>query len=235
MLRASIRDKNNPVLIAGISEQNVIRLKNNQPIRASFRSFGLNIPGEILLIYGTTEQAIEKQIRSSANSVDVGIVSDAIGYVDPKLAAHTEIFSKYQKVLICTVGLPRSGKSTWAKSQAWPIVCPDAVRLAIHGHQFIQEAESFVWATVRAMVNALFMSGHQIVILDACNNTRKRRDEWKSDKWATFFKVVETSKEDCILRVKQDTDIEQMMNMIQTIERMAEQHEPLQEDELRFP
>lgn len=91
------------------------------------------------------------------------------------------------KALICLVGLPRSGKSTWAKSQAWPIVNPDAVRLAIHGQRFITEAEPFVWATVRAMVKALFLAGHNIVILDATNTTRKRRDEWLSNEWVTYF------------------------------------------------
>ncbi len=30
--------------------------------------------------------------------------------------------------LILTVGLPRSGKTTWALEQGWPIVNPDSIR-----------------------------------------------------------------------------------------------------------
>jgi len=37
------------------------------------------------------------------------------------------------KILILTVGLPRSGKSTWAAKKGFPIVSPDAIRLAMHG------------------------------------------------------------------------------------------------------
>ena len=85
-----------------------------------------------------------------------------------------------RKTLIAMVGLPRSGKSTWAKKAGHPIVSPDAIRLALHGQRFISEAEPFVWAIAKAMVRALFLAGHSAVILDATNNTRKRRDEWKS-------------------------------------------------------
>ena len=35
--------------------------------------------------------------------------------------------------LIVMVGLPRSGKTTWARKQGYPIVNPDSIRLAFHG------------------------------------------------------------------------------------------------------
>lgn len=44
------------------------------------------------------------------------------------------------KKLILTIGLPRSGKSTWAKQQGCPVVNPDSIRLALHGKAYIQEA-----------------------------------------------------------------------------------------------
>lgn len=138
---------------------------------------------------------------------------------------------KYNKILVVTVGLPFSGKSTWAKSQAWPIVCPDAVRLAIHGERFIGWAEPFVWATVRAMVRALFLAEHKIVLLDACNTTRKRRDEWISKEWDTFFKVLDASREVCERRAMQEED----KVILPVIERMAEQYEILSDDEKRWP
>ena len=137
------------------------------------------------------------------------------------------------KTLSCTVGLPRSGKTTWAraysKAQGIPIVNPDSVRLAIHGQRFIAEAEPFVWAVVKAMVNALFLAGHDEVIVDATNTTHKRRDEWKSPKWTTRFLVISTSAEECVRRAGDDAD------MVAVIQRMADTWEPIGEEEARLP
>jgi predicted kinase len=139
---------------------------------------------------------------------------------------------KSDKVLICLVGLPRSGKSTWAANHgdSVPIVNPDSVRMAIHGQRFIAEAEPFVWATVKAMVKALFLAGHRYVILDSTNTTRKRRDEWQSRDWQTFFKVIDTPKEVCLERATTEGDSE----IIPVIERMAEQFELPSDDEERW-
>lgn len=222
MLKASKNDPKNPLIIMGISEDNVVRLKNDQPIKVSIRSFGINLPGEIVIVYGKTEKVIENQLRS----VNI-IPSDVSGDIDPKLVAHSTVKTQHEKILIATVGLPRSGKSTWAKSQAYPIVNPDSVRLAIHGQRFIGSAEPYVWATVKAMVRSLFLSGHQIVILDACNNTQKRRDEWISSEWATYFKVIDTSTDVCFDRAATEND----QAIISVIERMAKEHEPLTDEE----
>ena len=58
--------------------------------------------------------------------------------------------SKIKKhLLICTMGLPRSGKSTWSKKMAQkygiPIVCPDSIRISLYARDFIVEAEPMVW------------------------------------------------------------------------------------------
>jgi predicted kinase len=127
------------------------------------------------------------------------------------------------KVLIACVGLPRAGKTTWALQQGYPIVNPDSIRLAIHGQRFIEGAERFVWATAHCMVESLFLAGHEIVILDATNNTRKRRDEWQSPKWTTYFKVFDTSKDECLRRA--DLTNDEAIKPI--IERMAAQFEKL--------
>lgn len=127
------------------------------------------------------------------------------------------------------VGLPRSGKTTRArelsKRLGAPIVCPDAVRLAIHGHAYIPRAEPIVWGVTKTMVTALFEAGHEDVILDACNNTRRRRDEWKFGPWEIVFEVVTTPPELCLQRAGEDHDLRAV------IQRMDEQHEPVGEDE----
>ena len=135
-------------------------------------------------------------------------------------------------ILIATVGLPRSGKSTWSRVQSLPIVSPDAIRLAIHGERFNAQAEPFVWLVAKTMVRALFLAGHEVVILDATNTTRKRRDDLRSTEWwETYFKVIDTPKETCLARATRENDTK----IIPVIERMAAQYEPLEVDEREWP
>ena len=133
--------------------------------------------------------------------------------------------------LILTVGLPRSGKSTWANSQLIPRVNPDAIRLAIHGQAYRRECEHLVWALARTMVDSLFLAGHEEVILDATNGSKARRREWKSDMWTRTYMVFDTPVQECIRRaVEGGRDY-----LCPVIERMAADWEPLEEDELDDP
>ena len=133
------------------------------------------------------------------------------------------------KTLICTMGFPSSGKSTWVRDQKVPIVNPDAIRLAIHGQRFWAPAEKQVWATADLMVKALFNAGHDTVIMDATNTTRKQRDQWQSTEWETVFHHVDTSQAICVGRALYD----QMPDLVDVIQRMADTFEPLEEDEVR--
>jgi len=127
------------------------------------------------------------------------------------------------KTLICMAGIPYSGKSTMAKEIAAeknaPIVCPDCIRVAIHGCKFIPSAEGLVWAIAKIMVSSLFLTGIDNVILDATNTTPERRKEWMSSKWNTVFYAVDTSKEECIKRAKDLGDY----TILPIIEKMFEQ------------
>lgn len=122
-------------------------------------------------------------------------------------------------MLILTVGLPRSGKSTWAKQQGLPIVNRDAIRLALHGQRFLREAESMVTALENYMVRALFLAGHPKVIVDATNITAHRRKRWESDCWEVEIKIFPVGAETCIARAKADGDLD----IIPHIERMVSQ------------
>lgn len=123
--------------------------------------------------------------------------------------------------LILTVGLPRGGKTTWARQQGVPIVNPDSIRLALHGERFISLAEPFVWAIAKLMVRALFLAGHQQVIVDATNTTQKRRDEWRSPDWTLAYKIIPATAQECISRAKAEGD----QYIIPHIERMAATYE----------
>jgi predicted kinase len=136
------------------------------------------------------------------------------------------------KTLLMTVGGPRSGKTTWAKDKGHPIVSPDAIRLALHGKSYISNAEPFVWAIARTMVAALFEAGHDTVILDACNNSVRRRDDWKSSRWMRAFIIFDTATTDvCVQRARADG----RDDLIPVITRMAEQHEPVTDAEHDMP
>jgi len=109
--------------------------------------------------------------------------------------------TRIRPYLYLTVGLPRSGKSTWARSTALPIVSPDAIRIAIHGTAFRKEAEPLVWATAKIMVASLFEAGHPKVILDATNITRARRDDWIDARWDREFVLFQAHERTCIERL----------------------------------
>lgn len=121
------------------------------------------------------------------------------------------------KTLMMTVGLPRSGKSTWARRQKLPIVSPDAIRISLHGERFIKTAEAIVWAHAKLMVASLFEAGHDTVILDATNTIQRYRDEWLDDRWQCQYVAFTAPMELCIKRAErlgQDY-------LIPVIERMA--------------
>jgi predicted kinase len=128
-----------------------------------------------------------------------------------------------ENILIMTVGLPRSGKSTWAKDAAKEYGCPvvnrDAVRLALHGNRFINAAEDMVAAVTKYMVKALFIAGHNHVILDECNVSEKRRVEWMKGPWRIMYKVFDVPADVC----KQRAIETEQEDLIPIIDRMAEE------------
>lgn len=137
------------------------------------------------------------------------------------------------KTLIVTVGLPRSGKTTWARKRGYPIVNPDSIRLAMHSQRFAERAEPLVWAVAVYMVRALFLAGHDTVIVDGCHVTGKRRDFWRVHfqedpgmECNVTFEYFWTDKETCIARAREIADEE----IIPIIERMASTQDFMETD-----
>jgi predicted kinase len=137
--------------------------------------------------------------------------------------------------LILMVGLPRSGKSTKALLYGYPIVCPDAVRLALHGKTFLKEAEFMVWPMAVLMVKALFAAGHEHVVLDATNHTLKRRQFWyDAGDWQIGYCHITATKEECIARARaeqESADPPNHFDLVPVIERMADAWEDVTTDE----
>lgn len=134
------------------------------------------------------------------------------------------------KFLHVTVGLPRSGKSWWSKMQGVPIVNPDSIRMALHGHVFLAEREAEVWQIAQLMVKSLFLAGHQRVILDATNVTPERRANWYSDQWAIMYHVFPTAKEICLARA----DEEGREDLFPVIDKMAGLFQYPDSDEIEY-
>lgn len=135
-----------------------------------------------------------------------------------------------KRTLIVTVGLPYSGKSTWAKFQGLPMVCPDALRYAIYNQRFNSEYESTVWQVAHFMVKSLFIAGHKKVILDSTSITRQRRVDWESSFWDTRYKYFDAPCNMCMERASKANDFE----ILPVIENMNNKFEPLGNDELLF-
>ncbi len=121
------------------------------------------------------------------------------------------------------VGLPRSGKSTAAKKLGFPIVSPDSIRVVVHGTPFRASIEPLIWSFAKMMVQSLFETGHNNVILDATNHTVERRVLWESEDWKVKYHVVNTPKDVCITRA-----IETFQDyLVPVINRMSVDFEPI--------
>ena len=112
-------------------------------------------------------------------------------------------------ILHVMIGLPRSGKSTYARSLGIPMVEVDAIRKALTGQDFCPDAEMMVWSITKTMVNALFLAGHTEVVLDeAYNCMASYRELWPANGeligYEVVYHLVPTSREVCIERAIQE-------------------------------
>ena len=129
--------------------------------------------------------------------------------------------------MICMVGLPKSGKSTYVDSflkNTYQIICADDIRLAL-GSAFNVGTEPFVWAIHNAMIEA-YMFRRFDICLDSTNTKEERLDKYHflAKKYDYDFKliVMDTPKNVCLSRC--DNNV-----LRNVIERMNLQFNELQE------
>jgi predicted kinase len=135
------------------------------------------------------------------------------------------------KTLHVMVGLPRSGKTTWLANtlmRRYPVVSGDAIRLALHGKRFLPAAEYMVSMFMNYMIRALFIAGHENVVVDECAVTEALRKKRISRFWLTVFHVMNTPPLVCKNRAIKEKDQE----ILPVIDRMAGEWEDPTSDNL---
>ena len=203
---------NKPLIIINPNDVSLTEYKSY----ANMISYWANLNTQDVGIHKLIECAVYGKV-SEASTVKGDILSPGDGRM------LKSVIEQNEKRLILTVGLPRSGKSTWAREQGFPIVCPDSIRLAMSGIDFLPALEPYVWAIAYTMVESLFFSGHNTVILDACNVTEANRERWKNSKWKTLIHEIPCGTVTCIKRAR-ETNKE---NLVDVITRMSSSYVPV--------
>jgi predicted kinase len=83
-----------------------------------------------------------------------------------------------RKKLIVLVGLPGSGKSTWAARQGTGILSSDAVREILTDDAENQAVNRLVFPTLRYLLVMRVKAGMEATVLDATSLTPKERRSW---------------------------------------------------------
>lgn len=80
--------------------------------------------------------------------------------------------------LLVLVGLPGSGKTTWAARQSFSVLSSDAVRLLIADDPAIQTIHRRVFATLRQLARQRMELRRPVTCIDATSLTRWERRPW---------------------------------------------------------
>ncbi len=118
------------------------------------------------------------------------------------------------------VGLPRSGKSSYANTWAQQeykrvIVCADDIRLSLTGERYCANAEGMVHTIKHLMISTLLRTGHTVLVDGTHTTERSIKDILKHDNNAEPI-VIDTSEDICKARAR----LTQQDDLIPIIERM---------------
>jgi predicted kinase len=131
--------------------------------------------------------------------------------------------------LYFTIGLPRSGKSTfaaqWRSHPNRVVICGDSFRKALHQHAYLPEAEGFVFASMDMAVRALLHDGYDVLIDETATTPETITRYLKISPTAVPIFVL-TPVGECINRAKAAG----MDYLIGPIQRMSDQLDGLLQD-----
>lgn len=82
--------------------------------------------------------------------------------------------------IVLLVGLPGSGKSTWAARQGWNAISSDAIRLVLSDDMANQAIHARVFATLRYLLRQRLAIGCSLNCVDATHLTRAERKPYFS-------------------------------------------------------
>lgn len=135
--------------------------------------------------------------------------------------------------LFITVGFPRSGKSTFVeklrRERKIVVVGGDQCRDVLFGGVYTKEGNTVILGIMESMVR-LLLAQDQDVIIDGIHLTRFEREWWarvgkEHDSKVTFL-WINTPLEICLTRNKESCKLPS-----ETLIKMGEKFEPIQEDE----
>ena len=80
--------------------------------------------------------------------------------------------------MILLIGIPGSGKSTWAKAQGCTVLSSDETRFVLSGDETNQNIHGKVFGAMRHLLRTRLGIGSSPTILDATNLRRRDRKNW---------------------------------------------------------
>lgn len=79
MIRAASRKQTGePVILLGVTEENVNRLKEGKPIRVDLAQFEVGLEGDLVILYGKTHRAVVDDLNASG----IRLPDDAVAQAD---------------------------------------------------------------------------------------------------------------------------------------------------------
>jgi predicted kinase len=113
--------------------------------------------------------------------------------------------------VIVLVGLPGSGKSTWAAAQRETVLSSDAIRLLLSGDENNQSIHDRVFATMRFLLRQRLELGARVTILDATHLACAWRKPWLklAERYGAAVEAVyfATPLEECLQRNRARTRV----------------------------